>query len=321
MDGHSDQAIQCKLRDRMPCGAVRPLRGAAERSGVLSPVGIPLLGASRLRFSMRSCLRPCRFLQSARRMRALFFLTIFLSMAAGDVAWWRWADARLTRLPRPRFWRGLLGAFTACMLAYLVAVLILPGATRRSRGPVPISIHAAAFLWHMIVLPVWLIGLLLTWLGSVMGRGVNAISKRPLDPSVENRSGLSRREVGIFRHGNELDAARSAGVGRGGLSPLLGVRVVGLGNVVLADLSSLMWNRRRWRSFRRSPALSCVGSSRALLSNAQEPKGLAQNRPRVARQSDVDRIPNAGACDRPAFRRAWRPPRVILPAALPTLPL
>jgi uncharacterized protein len=113
-------------------------------------------------------------------MRALFFLTIFTAMAAGDVAWWRWADARLRRLPGQRVWRAALAIFTGLLLFYLVAVLIFPAATRQSRGPIPLPVHAAAFVWHMIVLPVWLIGVLL---GSVSRRAVGAmIGRRGIRP-------------------------------------------------------------------------------------------------------------------------------------------
>jgi hypothetical protein len=137
-------------------------------------------------------------------MRALFFLTIFLAMAAGDVAWWRWADARLKRLAGARFWRALTAIFAGLMLFYLVAVLIFPESTRRSRGPVPLPVHAAAFIWHLLVLPVWLIGLLLAWMSRrTVGAIVRVKPSRPEDgPAPQTNelapaSGpwLSRREA------------------------------------------------------------------------------------------------------------------------------
>lgn len=116
-------------------------------------------------------------------------------MAAGDVAWWRWADRCLKRAPGGRVTRGILVAFTSFMLVYLVATLIFPAATRRSRGPVPLPVHSAAFLWHMIVLPVWLIGLLVSGSIRLTARG---IAKLGSAGSVRDQSDAprpSRREA------------------------------------------------------------------------------------------------------------------------------
>lgn len=122
-------------------------------------------------------------------MRAFFFLTLFAAMAAGDVAWWRWADRRLKRAPGRRVTRGILAAFTLFMLTYLTATLVFPAATRRSRGPVPLPIHSAAFLWHMIVLPVWLIGLLVSASVRLTARDIAKL--RPAKPA-QDASGLAR---------------------------------------------------------------------------------------------------------------------------------
>ncbi|HEY2584196.1 MAG TPA: metallophosphoesterase, partial [Tepidisphaeraceae bacterium] len=128
-------------------------------------------------------------------MRALFFLTIFTAMAAGDVAWWRWADARLRKLPGQRFWRAALAVFTGLLLFYLVAVLLFPGATRQSRGPVPLPIHAAAFVWHLLVLPVWLIGVLLSWMAGRAARVITGDTSEPTPTETSDGDRISRREV------------------------------------------------------------------------------------------------------------------------------
>lgn len=136
-------------------------------------------------------------------MRALFFLTLFAAMAAGDVAWWRWADRRLKRVRGRRMTRGILAAFTAFMLAYLVATLIFPAATRRSRGPVPLPVHSAAFLWHMIVLPIWLIGLLVTAGARLIGQGIaKMVPSKPVDEALDaarpsRRQALSAAAVAL----------------------------------------------------------------------------------------------------------------------------
>lgn len=128
-------------------------------------------------------------------MRALFFLTLFAAMAAGDMAWWRWADQRLKRAPGHRVTRGILAAFSAFMLAYLVAALILPAATRRSRGPVPLPVHSAAFLWHMIVLPVWLIGLLISGSIRLTARGIAKLDPKKSEQEAPEVARPSRREA------------------------------------------------------------------------------------------------------------------------------
>lgn len=128
-------------------------------------------------------------------MRALFFLTLFAAMAAGDVAWWRWADRRLKRAQGHRVTRGILRAFTAFMLFYLVAALIFPAATRRSRGPVPLPVHSAAFLWHMIVLPVWIIGLILAACARLIGQGIAKLAPSEPEKEIRDAARPSRREA------------------------------------------------------------------------------------------------------------------------------
>jgi len=111
-------------------------------------------------------------------MRQLVFLTIFLLMGAGDVAWWRWADLRLRRTSGPKLWRIALALFTGLLLLYLAAVFMLPSATRRSRGPIPMPVHAAGFIWHMLVLPGFFLALLIGALQSLAAR-ITRRSTRP----------------------------------------------------------------------------------------------------------------------------------------------
>lgn len=127
-------------------------------------------------------------------MRHVFFLLVFVLMSAGDLAWWRWADVRLRRLPRPQLPRLLLRAFVLSLLLYLVALFLLPAATRRSDGPIPMPLHAAAFLWHLLVLPASLMVALFTSVGSVISR---ALRKRPKPPGrpADGATALSRREL------------------------------------------------------------------------------------------------------------------------------
>jgi hypothetical protein len=128
-------------------------------------------------------------------MRALFFTSIFAAMAIGDLAWWRWADRRLKALPGRRVSRSALAVFSGFLLVYLVAALVFPGATRRSRGPVPLPVHAAAFLWHLLVLPVWLLSVLITSISRKSARIVTKSRSRNVNsPEVESAR-PSRREA------------------------------------------------------------------------------------------------------------------------------
>lgn len=128
-------------------------------------------------------------------MRALFFASIFAAMAIGDLAWWRWADRRLKALPGRRISRSALAVFSGSLLVYLVAVLVFPAATRRSRGPVPLPVHAAAFLWHLLILPLWLLSVLITWISRQPARIVTkSRSKNVSSPTVESAR-PSRRET------------------------------------------------------------------------------------------------------------------------------
>jgi len=129
-------------------------------------------------------------------MREIIFVVLFGLMGGGDLLWWRWADNKLRRLRKgSSVSRIALGAFSIGMLFYLVALFLFPGATRRSGGPIPIAVHAAAFLWHLLVLPVLLVTSILTF----SWRGVRAAlrqvtrSSSPRSNPIEPRH--SRRNL------------------------------------------------------------------------------------------------------------------------------
>src|SRR5947209_4456327 len=95
----------------------------------------------------------------------MFFAVVFSLMAAADVLWWRYADRALRRVARHRWQRVLLAVFMAGQLSYLALSLLMPQKVRRSDGPVPAAIHAAAYVWHLLVLPGLGITLLLKQIG------------------------------------------------------------------------------------------------------------------------------------------------------------
>src|SRR5205823_1229153 len=88
------------------------------------------------------------------------FVLIVLAMLLGDVAWWLWADRLLRRTRRPKLWRPLLGLFTGLLLGYLVFFLVFPEQGRHAHLWVPMPVLAGIYLWHLLVLPGTLIGII-----------------------------------------------------------------------------------------------------------------------------------------------------------------
>lgn len=79
---------------------------------------------------------------------------IFLSMAFFDLLYWQWADAKLRPLRHAAAWRTLLAGWMGWMVVYLLLAIFLPGVIRKSHTPVPTPMHAAVYLWHLLVMPV-----------------------------------------------------------------------------------------------------------------------------------------------------------------------
>ena len=111
-----------------------------------------------------------------------FVLIVFGTLAALDALWWWSADRAARRLTgRTRtLARVAAGAWALAMLG--VIGLILAGARFAPA-------YAAAFLWHLIVLPVTLLVTLLVLLGR---RGVRFVTKRepPAEPGPTRRAFL-----------------------------------------------------------------------------------------------------------------------------------
>src|SRR4051795_4471703 len=83
----------------------------------------------------------------------MFFIVLFSLMIVMDVYWWRWADARVRPLSRARLWRPLWAAFVGVLMGCMRLFLIAPALMRRAHGFLPLPIHAAVYLWHLLVLP------------------------------------------------------------------------------------------------------------------------------------------------------------------------
>ncbi len=78
---------------------------------------------------------------------------VLASVLAADLLWWRYADRRARGLRHALGWRLLLGLFMGLQVALALWVIVgrLPGAPSLGRPPQPLS--AAAYLWHLLLLP------------------------------------------------------------------------------------------------------------------------------------------------------------------------
>jgi hypothetical protein len=95
-----------------------------------------------------------------------FILTIIAVMLVGDLLWWIVADRLLRRLPQAWLWRSLMALFMATQIALLCWVILgrLLGAD--SFGQTPALLLTATYLWHLLLLPLCLLGVLATGVGA-----------------------------------------------------------------------------------------------------------------------------------------------------------
>jgi predicted MPP superfamily phosphohydrolase len=78
---------------------------------------------------------------------------VLVSILAADLLWWRRADRRARRLRHALGWRLLIGLFMGGQIALVLWILggRVPGVSSLGRPPQPLS--AAAYLWHLLLLP------------------------------------------------------------------------------------------------------------------------------------------------------------------------
>ena len=83
----------------------------------------------------------------------LIFCLFFLL----DAYWWRVADRQLRPLGRAKIWRSLLAVFMVGQAILLLSRLLPPAYSRTINGYVPLALIAGQYLWHLGVLPFWII--------------------------------------------------------------------------------------------------------------------------------------------------------------------
>jgi predicted MPP superfamily phosphohydrolase len=78
---------------------------------------------------------------------------VLVSILAGDVLWWWHADRRARRWRHALGWRLLIGLFMAGQLALVLWILGGRVSAASSLGRPPQLLSAAAYLWHLLLLP------------------------------------------------------------------------------------------------------------------------------------------------------------------------
>jgi predicted MPP superfamily phosphohydrolase len=79
---------------------------------------------------------------------------ILVSLLAADLLWWRFADQHMRRLPHAKGWRVFLSVFMFGQVALVVWIFGGRALEPSSLARPPQLLSAAAFLWHLLLLPV-----------------------------------------------------------------------------------------------------------------------------------------------------------------------
>src|SRR5438105_4234634 len=89
-------------------------------------------------------------------LRFCFFL---LAWFAADLLFWWAGDRQFRRLRHPRVWRGIFAAFMLMQTVYLVYSFIRIFVDDPP-DLFPLTWHVAAYLWHLLLLPVAIVGVI-----------------------------------------------------------------------------------------------------------------------------------------------------------------
>ncbi len=108
---------------------------------------------------------------SPRMLPLSAFRLLFVFLILLDVLWWLWADRRLRPLPAARWWRALLALFMAVVIGTIVMPIAWPTTGYGPDGAMPMPLRMVQFLWHVIVLLPFMIGLTVVTLLGLFWRG------------------------------------------------------------------------------------------------------------------------------------------------------
>jgi predicted MPP superfamily phosphohydrolase len=110
----------------------------------------------------------------------MIFSVVVILLAAGDLFFWWWGDRQLRPLRKALIWRGLLAVMLGGVFAMLAWWVLFPRTLRGLGGGFWKPVSAWLYMWHLLVLPVTLVGLLfgysVYWLGNLFARLIGAKS-------------------------------------------------------------------------------------------------------------------------------------------------
>jgi hypothetical protein len=124
-------------------------------------------------------------------------LFILIGIPLLSIAWWIWADRRLSAMKTPRRWRVLMGLALCLMLTGFVWVVLARRETVDT--PVPAALYAVVLLWGLIFLPMLGLPMMTGWAFWSIGENLRKLIRKPgkpRDSAVDSLSKpMSRREL------------------------------------------------------------------------------------------------------------------------------
>src|SRR5665213_2005839 len=97
------------------------------------------------------------------------FLILLAVSIVGDVIFWRASARRLGRLRGARLWRTLLGGFMLVQLSYVVSIFV-GSIIEHVPNLRPIIWPIAAYVWHLLILPIAILELAISRAGVTIQR-------------------------------------------------------------------------------------------------------------------------------------------------------
>jgi predicted MPP superfamily phosphohydrolase len=126
---------------------------------------------------------------------------VLISLLAADLLWWQRADRRARRLPHALGWRLIVGLFMGGQIALVLWLLGGRALAASSLGRPPQALSAAAYLWHLLLLPAaW--ALVATaglrsqarWWGRRLAGRAEPLPPATLPPGVRTEEPATRRQ-------------------------------------------------------------------------------------------------------------------------------
>jgi predicted MPP superfamily phosphohydrolase len=121
------------------------------------------------------------------------FTIILASILAADLLWWWHADRRARRLHRAFGWRLLVGLFMGGQVTLLLWMLGGRALGAHTLGAPPRVLTAAAYLWHLLILPASLVLALTTGAGLRLCRSGRRMLARTTANQPESGSTIAAR--------------------------------------------------------------------------------------------------------------------------------